>query len=53
MIILKLDYQFHGKLIYKTVRGGVKLVETDFTIKSDKIINSIKQLKNSNLFDKI
>ena len=27
----------HGKLTYKYVKGGVKLVETDFTIKEDLI----------------
>lgn len=44
---------FHGKLIYKNVKGGVKLVETDYTIKSEKIINSIRQLKSLNQFDTI
>ena len=33
-----------GKLIYKHVIGGVKLVETDFTIKSDK--KATKNFKN-------
>lgn len=31
----------HGKLTFKHVKGGVKLVETDFTIKEDKIKNNI------------
>jgi len=30
-----------GKLTFKHVKGGVKLVETDFTIKEDKIKNNI------------
>lgn len=35
-----------GKLIYKHVIGGVKLVETDFTIKSDKnLTKNIKEFK--------
>ena len=32
-----------GKLMFKHVRGGVKLVETDFTIKSDKTL--VKNVK--------
>lgn len=27
-----------GKLMFKHVKGGVKLIETDFTIKSDKAL---------------
>ena len=35
-----------GKLVYKHVIGGVKLVETDFTIKSDKkLTKNIKEFK--------
>ena len=35
-----------GKLVYKHVIGGVKLVETDFTIKSDKkLTKNIKDFK--------
>ena len=34
----KEGFTAHGKLTYKYVKGGVKLVETDFTIKEDKII---------------
>ena len=33
-----------GKLTFKHVKGGVKLVETDFTIKDDKIINNFKEI---------
>ena len=29
----KEGFTAHGKLTYKYVKGGVKLVETDFTIK--------------------
>ena len=33
-----------GKLTYKQVEGGVKLVETEFTIKEDKkLIGAIKK----------
>jgi hypothetical protein len=33
----KEGFTAHGKLTYKYVKGGVKLIETDFTIKEDKI----------------
>ena len=33
-----------GKLIFKTIKGGVKLVETDFTIKEEKINTSIDKM---------
>lgn len=40
---LKVD----GKLTFKHVKGGVNLVETEFTIKEDKkLVNSIKNIKN-------
>lgn len=36
-----------GKLSFKHVKGGVNLVETEFTIKEDKkLLNSIKNFKN-------
>ena len=35
----------HGKLTFKHVIGGVKLVETDFTIKDEKMITNISRLK--------
>lgn len=41
----KIGFKCGGKLVYKSVKGGVKLVETEFTIKDEKIIKSIKQLK--------
>lgn len=34
-----------GKLTFKHVIGGVKLVETDFTIKDEKMITNISRLK--------
>lgn len=37
---------FHGKLTFKHVKGGVILVDTDFTIKEEKIIKSIAKLKS-------
>lgn len=37
------DYQFHGKLVFKHVKGGVKLYETDFTIRDEKIIKAIEK----------
>lgn len=33
----KEGFTAHGKLTYKYVKGGVKLIETDFTIKEDNI----------------
>lgn len=38
-----------GKLTFKHVIGGVKLVETDFTIKHDKILK--KNIKNFKIYD--
>lgn len=38
----KTGFTCGGKLTFKHVKGGVKLVETDFTIKDDKIIKSVK-----------
>ena len=32
-----------GKLTYKSVKGGVKLVETEFTIKDDKLKSALKK----------
>lgn len=37
----KTGFTCSGKLTFKHVKGGVKLVETDFTIKEDKIKNNI------------
>lgn len=41
---LKQDLHVGGKLTFKHVKGGVKLVETDFTIKDDTLLKSIKDL---------
>ena len=37
---------FHGKLTFKHVKGGAILVDTEFTIKEEKIIKSIAKLKS-------
>lgn len=39
----KTGFSCKGKLTYKSVKGGVKLVETEFTIKDEKIIKSIEK----------
>lgn len=44
-IILKQDLHVGGKLTFKHVKGGVKLVETDFTIKEDKFNTNIERNK--------
>ena len=44
---LKLVLHAHGKLTFKHVVGGVKLVETDFTIKEEKLINNLKNFKDN------
>ena len=44
-IILNLDLHVGGKLTFKHVKGGVKLVETDFTIKEDKFNTNIERNK--------
>ena len=41
----KTGFTAHGKLTFKHVKGGVKLVETDFTIKDDTFIKSIETTK--------
>lgn len=41
----KTGFTCGGKLTFKHVKGGVKLVETDFTIKEEKIISNIEQMK--------
>ena len=43
---LKLVLLVDGKLTFKHVKGGVKLVETDFTIKEEKIKTNIEKFKN-------
>lgn len=42
--ILKLDLHAHGKLTFKHVKGGVKLVETDYTIKDEKLLADISKI---------
>ena len=39
----KQGFTCKGKLTYKQVKGGVKLVDTDFTIKSDKLKKNFKK----------
>lgn len=39
---LKKDLQQVGKLTYKYVKGGVKLVETDFTIKESDLLDKLE-----------
>lgn len=41
----KTGFTCGGKLTFKHVKGGVKLVETDFTIKEDKLIKGIERHK--------
>lgn len=38
---LKQDLLVHGKLTFKHVKGGVKLVETEFTIKEEKLLPKV------------
>lgn len=40
----KTGFTCGGKLTFKHVKGGVKLVETDFTIKETKLKNSIAKM---------
>ena len=40
----KVGFTCPGKLTFKHVRGGVKLVETDFTIKEEELIKNIKEV---------
>lgn len=42
---LKQVLHAHGKLTFKHVKGGVKLVDTDFTIKEEKIKSNIDKFK--------
>lgn len=43
----KTGFTCGGKLTFKHVKGGVILVDTDFTIKEDKVINNINKFKKS------
>ena len=42
-INLKQDLHVHGKLTFKHIKGGVKLIETEFTIKEEKTIKNIEK----------
>ena len=42
----KTGFSCGGKLTFKHVKGGVKLVETDFTIKEEKVIKNIESFNN-------
>lgn len=42
----KTGFTCGGKLTFKHVKGGVILVETDFTIKEEKVISNINKFKN-------
>lgn len=39
----KTGFSCKGKLTYKSVKGGVKLVETEFTIKDEKLKSELKK----------
>ena len=41
--ILKQDFHVLGKLTFKHIKGGVKLVDTEFTIKEEKFKSSIEK----------
>lgn len=41
----KTGFSCKGKLTYKSVKGGVKLVETEFTIKDEKLKSALKKFK--------
>ena len=47
----KEGFTAHGKLTYKYVKGGVKLIETDFTIKEENIKQLDLQVKIQLFFD--
>lgn len=42
---LKLGLLAHGKLTFKHVKGGVKLIDTEFTIKEEKFVSFIDKKK--------
>lgn len=42
----KTGFSCGGKLTFKHVKGGVILVDTDFTIKEEKTISNIVKFKN-------
>lgn len=42
----KTGFTCGGKLTFKHVKGGVKLIETEFTLKDDTFISAIEKVKN-------
>lgn len=42
----KTGFTCGGKLTFKHVKGGVKLIETEFTLKDDTFISAIAKIKN-------
>lgn len=42
----KTGFTCGGKLTFKHVKGGVKLIETEFTLKDDAFISAIEKVKN-------
>lgn len=40
----KTGFTCGGKLTFKQVEGGVKLIETDFTIKEEKTLKAIEEI---------
>ena len=42
----KTGFRCGGKLAFKHVKGGVQLVDTEFTIKEEKVITAIKRIKS-------
>lgn len=42
----KTGFSCAGKLTFKHVKGGVKLIETEFTIKEEKITKNIEKFKS-------
>lgn len=41
----KTGFTCSGKLTFKHVKGGVKLIKTDFTIKEEKLLPNIEKSK--------
>ncbi len=39
----KTGFVAHGKLTFDHIKGGVKLIETDFTIKEDELTRTIEK----------
>lgn len=43
----KTGFTCGGKLTFKHVKGGVKLIETEFTLKDDTFISAIEKIKKN------